>query len=68
MKTQDAIDYYETKAALARALKLTRGAITPWVEAGRLPKGRACELQLITGGQLKVDLSLYEDEQPESAA
>lgn len=68
MKTQDAIDYYKTQAALARAFKLTRGAITPWVEAGRLPKGRACELEIITGGQLKVDLSLYEDDQPKSAA
>lgn len=70
MKTQDAIDYFKTKAALAKAFTppLTRGAITHWSNDGHLPRGRAFELQLITKGKLKVDLSVYETEHPKTAA
>ncbi len=70
MKTQDAINYFKTKAALAKAFNppLTRGAITFWADDGRVPRGRAFELQMITKGELKVDLSLYENDQAKSAA
>lgn len=68
MKTQTAIDYYKTKAALAKALGLTRGAITHWSNDGFVPMGRAYQLQLITGGALKVDPSVYEGNQPQTAA
>ena len=68
MKTQDAIDYYKTKSALAKAVGLTRGAITHWSNDGFVPMGRAYQLQLLTGGALKVDISVYEDNQPKTAA
>ncbi len=68
MKTQTAIDYYKTKVALAKAVGLTRGAITHWANDGFVPIGRAYQLQLITEGKLKVDLSVYEDNQPQTAA
>ncbi|MBB1299181.1 Cro/Cl family transcriptional regulator [Pseudoalteromonas sp. NZS71_1] len=70
MKTQDAVDFFGGKAKLANAFNppITKGAITPWVKAKRIPRGRAFELQLITGGKLKVDLSVYEDSHPQTAA
>jgi 3-deoxy-7-phosphoheptulonate synthase len=53
MKTTEAIAYYGSKAALARALRLTRGAITRWGEEP--PVGRQHQLQALTLGQLRAD-------------
>lgn len=70
MRTSDAVSYFGGKSKLAQAFTppLTKGSITHWSNDGRVPRGRAFELQLITKGALKVDLSLYESDQPKSAA
>ncbi|BBW91834.1 hypothetical protein PS1M3_19210 [Pseudoalteromonas sp. PS1M3] len=61
MKTQDAINYYKTESALARAFtpELTRGAVNQWPKDGLMPIGRALYLEKITGGKLSVDLADY---------
>ena len=53
MKTTEAISYFGTKAALARALGVTRGAITRWGEEP--PIGRQHQLDRLTYGRLRVD-------------
>lgn len=57
MLTIDAVKHFRTKSALARALGLTKGAITFWGDV--VPRGRAFELQVLTGGALRVDETLY---------
>lgn len=58
MKTADAIRYFGTKAALARALGIKPPSIHDWGEL--VPKGRAYELQDLTNGALQVDRASYE--------
>ncbi|HHW4403769.1 TPA: Cro/CI family transcriptional regulator [Aeromonas hydrophila] len=53
MKTNHAVKYFGSKAALARALGINKGAVSQWGE--KVPKGRAYQLELMTGGQLKAD-------------
>lgn len=57
METQRVVDLYGTKAAIARALDISQVAVTRWGNV--VPKGRALELERITNGELKCDLSLY---------
>lgn len=70
MKTSDAVSYFGGKSKLAQAFTppLTKGSITHWSNDGRVPRGRAFELQLITKGKLKVDISVYETDHPKTAA
>lgn len=57
MKTQTASDFYGSKVNLAKVLGITKGAVTNWGDL--VPKGVAYKLQVITGGRLQVDESLY---------
>ena len=57
MRTEDAIQYFGSKAALARALGIRQPSIYDWGEL--VPKGRAYELQDLTGGALRVDRNAY---------
>lgn len=52
MKTADAIRYFQTKSALARALGVSKQAVAQWGDT--VPDGRAYQLQVITSGKLKV--------------
>jgi DNA-binding transcriptional regulator YdaS (Cro superfamily) len=52
MKTVDAIRYFGTQAALAKALGVSKQAVSQWGDT--IPDGRAYQLQVITGGRLKV--------------
>ena len=38
---------------------LSHQAIYKWKKTGRVPKGKAYELQIVTGGKLKVDPAAY---------
>jgi DNA-binding transcriptional regulator YdaS (Cro superfamily) len=53
MKTADAIKFFGTRTALAKALGITKQAVTQWGET--VPEGRAYQLQVITGGQLSAE-------------
>ena len=55
MKTTEAIQHYGSIRKLARALDITRQAVQCWGEYP--PRGSQCELQIITDGVLKADLT-----------
>lgn len=52
MKTELAVDYFGTKAAIADALGIKRSAVSQWGET--IPKGRAYQIEVLTGGKLKA--------------
>lgn len=53
MKKSDAIDYYGTAVALAKALGINKSAVSCWGDS--IPQGRAYQLEVLTGGKLKVN-------------
>lgn len=57
MKTSDVVAYYGSKTAVADALHVHKSAVSNW--GAVVPRGRAFELEKLTKGRLKVDLSLY---------
>jgi DNA-binding transcriptional regulator YdaS (Cro superfamily) len=57
MKTQDAIEHFGSAAALARAVNITRSAISQWGEL--VPIGTAARLEKLTEGALVLDLEDY---------
>ena len=57
MKTQDAIKYFGSKAAVASVARLTRAAVSQWGD--RVPLGTAGLLEKISNGKLRVDLNDY---------
>jgi hypothetical protein len=58
MRTDQAIQHFGTKSALAKALRIRTPSIYSWGEL--VPLGRAYELQDLTAGALKVDRALYD--------
>ncbi|MCA9233171.1 MAG: helix-turn-helix domain-containing protein [Planctomycetales bacterium] len=52
MKTEDAIKYFGSQVALARALGISKQAVGGWGEY--VPTGRAFQLQVMTAGKLKA--------------
>lgn len=57
MRTAIAIKHYGSQAALARALNITRSAVSQWGPI--VPEGAAYKLQSLTDGKLKVDPAVY---------
>lgn len=53
MKTELAVDYFGTKAAIADALDIKKSAVSQWGDT--IPKGRAYQIEVLTGGKLKAD-------------
>jgi hypothetical protein len=51
------IAHFGTQTAVARALGITKGAISLWGDV--IPEGRAYQVQAVTGGKLRVDAALY---------
>ncbi|WP_429118197.1 Cro/CI family transcriptional regulator [Aeromonas hydrophila] len=60
MKKQDAIDHFGGVVQLAYSLNCSPQAISQWGET--IPQGRAYQIEVLTGGQLKANPS-----QPRSA-
>ena len=60
MDTSKAIEHFGSLAALAQAMGVSRMAVYKWRAAGLLPRGRAYQLQVQTGGALRVDERIYE--------
>lgn len=59
MRKSDAINHFGGVKPLATKLGVTDVAIYRWKD-DLVPKGRAYELEKLTKGKLKVDLSLYQ--------
>jgi hypothetical protein len=57
MLKKDVLTFYGSQAKVAEVLGITRQAVSLWSEV--VPKSAATDLQLLTGGQLKMDRSLY---------
>ncbi|MDX7786733.1 DNA-binding transcriptional regulator DicC [compost metagenome] len=53
MKKSDAIEHYGTATALARALGINKSAVSLWGDT--IPKGRAYQIEVMTGGKLKAN-------------
>jgi len=58
MYTKTVIEYFGSISALARFLNIQGESIYGWKEL--IPKGRAYELLIKTGGKLALDESLYD--------
>jgi len=52
MKKSEAVAFYGTQAALAKALRVKPAAVSQWIE---IPPRRQYELEDLTGGVLKAD-------------
>jgi DNA-binding transcriptional regulator YdaS (Cro superfamily) len=52
------------RQVLAETLGISQAAISQWrhVRGGLVPKLRAMELERLTGGELRFDPSMYDDE------
>ena len=57
MLKPDVVRFFGTNANTARALGLTRGAITNW--PARVPLGSALLAEKVSGGKLKFDPAAY---------
>lgn len=52
MKTKDAISHFGNKLKLAKALNVSKSAISQWGDD--VPELRAFQIERLTGGQLKA--------------
>jgi len=55
MKKQDAVSYFGSQAALARALGIGKASVGQWRD---VPLDRQCQIEIITDGKLKADRHL----------
>lgn len=53
MKKSDVLSYFGGVDKAAKALGITHVAVSKWGET--IPQGRAYQIEVLTGGQLKAD-------------
>ncbi|MBP4067118.1 helix-turn-helix domain-containing protein [Aeromonas sp. MaB10011B] len=53
MKKADAINFFGSAAELARKLNISEAAVSQWGDT--IPQGRAYQIEVLTGGELKAD-------------
>lgn len=53
MKKSDVLSYFGGVDKTAKALGITHVAVSKWGET--IPKGRAYQIEVLTGGKLKAD-------------
>lgn len=58
MKTDDVIAYFGTQTATAKALGISKGAVSQWGEL--VPLATAARLEKLTHGALALDVALYD--------
>lgn len=66
MRKSDVLTHFGGVQATADALHITRAAVYQWGEA--VPTGTAYRLQVMTGGKLQVDPSIYVKKSVEARA
>jgi hypothetical protein len=59
MRYNTALAFYKRPIAIATVLGITTAAVAVWKRKGVVPRKRAEQLQLLSGGNLKVDESVY---------
>lgn len=57
MKKSDVLNHFGTEPAVGAALNISKQAVHGWGDI--IPEGMAYKLQVITGGKLVVDPSVY---------
>jgi len=57
MRKADLIKHFGSGVAAAKALEVTKSAVSQWGDV--IPEGMAYKAQIVTGGALRVDPSLY---------
>ncbi|AHE72765.1 Cro/CI family transcriptional regulator [Enterobacter ludwigii] len=57
MTKSEVVNYYGGVCKVANALDINHSSVSGWPDI--IPKGAALELEKITNGALKCDLSLY---------
>lgn len=57
MLKSDVIKHFGSPAETAKALRISKSAVAQWKDI--IPRGSAYTVQVITGGKLSVDPSLY---------
>lgn len=57
MRKADVIAYFGDEVQTAAALEVSKQAVNMWGEI--VPRGTAYEVEVITGGALKVDRDVY---------
>ena len=55
MSTDDLVRYFGSQIATARALGVDKRVVNYWFTKGQIPRGRQFEIQVLTGGRLKVE-------------
>jgi len=56
MTLEEAVEYFGSRAQLARTLKINAAAVTNWAARGdRIPELQQMKLERITHGALKAD-------------
>lgn len=66
MRKDDLIKHFGSQLAAAAALDVTKQAVNGWGDI--VPEGMAYKAQVITGGALKVDPSVYRKLKAQRAA
>jgi hypothetical protein len=57
MYKKDVINHFNGAQAIAKALEISKQAISGWGDV--IPRGAAYEIESITDGELKVDRAVY---------
>ena len=57
MKTSDVVKFYGTKSQIARALEVSRQAVSEWGDV--VPESSAWKLEALSAGALRVDRKMY---------
>lgn len=57
MRTESLVSHFGSKIAVARALGITKAAVSNWGEL--VPEGTAYKAQVVTGGALQVNPDHY---------
>lgn len=55
MSPTEALDFFKTKAEIARVLGVKPPSVIEWFDAGVIPDGRQYQLELASAGALKAD-------------
>ena len=58
MRLQDAVSYFGSQNKMAAALGMKQGSISSW-DRERIPLARALQVEKLSRGKLKADLSMY---------
>jgi len=56
MTPKQVIAHFHTQRAVAKALGIKQPSVAEWVANGYIPLTRQCQIELITGGELRASL------------